>query len=126
MKNPMHIRPHHAVCAQFFVGKGYSAAFVDHMYRILAALDCDGAVVTLTDGCDAICSACPENRDGVCRSEQKVHSIDRRAIEAMGCRFGDTLPWQTLTALARDNIITPQKLLEICRDCEWIGICSKA
>ena len=32
----MLIRPHHALCAQFFEGKGYSERFVGHMYQILA------------------------------------------------------------------------------------------
>ena len=58
----MTLRPHHALCAQFFVGKGYSAQFVEHMKRVLSELD-RGADVTLTDGCDAICAGCPNNRD---------------------------------------------------------------
>ncbi len=118
----MLIRPHHALCAQFFVGKGYSEAFVTHMYATLAALNA-GADVTLTDGCDAICSGCPNNRDGVCETEEKVQAIDRCAIEAMGLSFCDTLPWRDLSALAKDRIILPDRLEDVCRDCAWIGIC---
>ena len=118
------IRPHHALCAQFFEGKGYSEQFVAHMYAILSELD-RGAGVTLVDGCDAICAGCPNNRDGVCETDEKVKSIDARAIEAMGLRFCDTLPWSGLSALAREKIIAAGKLKEICRDCEWIGICER-
>ena len=50
----MRIRPHHALCAQFFVGKGYSEQFVEHMCRVLAELGRNGALVTLTVECDDI------------------------------------------------------------------------
>lgn len=110
------------MCAQFFVGKGYSEQFVAHMYGFLKKLDC-GASVTLTDGCDAICAGCPNNKDGVCETDEKVRAIDRRALEAMELRFGETLPWRDLSALAKEKIIAAGKLNEVCRDCEWIGVC---
>ena len=118
----MDLRPHHALCAQFFEGKGYSEAFVAHMYGVLAALERDG-VVTLTDECDAICAGCPNNKGGVCETDEKVKAIDRRAIEAMGVRFGDTLPWRELSTLAKEKIVAAGKLKDVCCDCEWIGIC---
>ena len=118
------IRPHHALCARFFVGKGYSEQFTAHMYGILSALKENGAVVTLTEDCDAICSGCPNNRNGVCETDAKVRAIDRRAIEEMGLHFGDTLPWRTLSENAAQRIILPGKLKAVCRDCEWIGLCT--
>ena len=119
------LRPHHALCAQFFEGKGYSEAFVGHMYSVLAELE-RGGIVTLTDGCDAICSRCPNNRDGVCETDEKVKAIDRRAIEAMGLRIGETLPWRALSALAKERIVAAGTLTDVCRDCEWIGLCADA
>ena len=101
------IRPHHALCAQFFVGKGCSESFVTHMYGILSELKEDSAVVTLVDGCDAICEGCPNHREGVCETDEKVRAIDRRAIEAMGLRFFDTLPWRELSETAKQRIILP-------------------
>lgn len=118
------IRPHHALCAQFFVGKGYSEAFVNHMYRVLESLSLDGALVTLADGCDEICTACPNKHGEVCETEAKVRGIDRRAAEAMGLNPGDSLLWRDLCSLARQKIIDPGKLEEICCDCEWIGLCN--
>lgn len=118
------IRPHHALCAQFFEGKGYSEQFVEHMYAILSKLD-RGASVTVTDGCDAICEGCPNNRRGVCETDEKVRAIDARAIEAMGLHSGDALPWQELSALAKEKIILPEKLKNVCRDCEWIDVCMR-
>lgn len=123
--NSLKLRPHHALCAQFFEGKGYSEAFVAHMYTVLSELD-RGASVTLADGCDAICAGCPNAQNGVCETDEKVRAIDRRAIEAMGLRFFDTLPWQDLSAHAKEKIIAAGKLKDVCRDCEWIGVCMGA
>ena len=120
--NSLKLRPHHALCAQFFEGKGYSEQFVAHMYGVLAELD-RGVSVTLVDGCDAICAGCPNNRDGVCETDEKVKVIDRRAIEAMGLLFGDMLPWRDLSALAKERIVAAGKLKDVCRGCEWIGVC---
>ena len=120
--NNLKLRPHHALCAQFFEGKGYSEAFVAHMYGVLSELE-HGGIVTLTDGCDAICAGCPNEQNGVCETDEKVKAIDRRAIEAMGLSFGDTLPWRDLSTLARERILAAGKLKSVCRDCEWIGIC---
>ena len=119
------LRPHHALCAQFFEGKGYSEAFVAHMYAILSELD-SGAAVTLTDGCDAICAGCPNNKDGVCETDEKVRAIDRRTIEAMGLHVSDRLPWHALSALAKYRIVAEGTLPEVCRGCEWLGLCGEA
>ena len=121
----MKLRPHHALCAQFFTGKGYSEAFVEHMRAVLSELDRNNAKMTLIDGCDAICAGCPNANNGVCETEEKVRGIDRRAVETMGVRYGDTMPWHELCALAKDRIIAAGKLKDVCRDCEWIGICGE-
>ena len=123
MREHIRLRPHHALCARFFVGKGYSEAFVENMRNILAALDGGETAVTLTNGCDAICAACPHSNGGTCATEKKVRGIDQRAMEALGLRIGDTLPWRELCEIAEREIIRPGKLRDVCRDCEWIGIC---
>ena len=122
----MIIRPHHVLCAHFFVGKGYSEAFVAHMRQTLELLSRDGAAVTLTDGCDELCSACPNNHGGVCETETKVRAIDGRAIAAMQLHFGDTAAWSDLCAHAERGILAQGLLREVCRDCEWIGLCAGA
>ena len=99
----MLLRPHHALCARFFAGKGYSAAFVAHMAAVLRELGREGASVTLADDCDAVCACCPHNADGVCASGAKVRAINRRAAGAMGLAPGDTLPWSRLSALAEER-----------------------
>ena len=120
----MNIRPHHALCAQFFVGKGDSEQFVEHMARTLSELNRGDTPVMLTDGCDTICAGCPNRTGNVCETEEKARAIDCRAIAAMGLRYGDTVPWRELCARAKDRIIAPGRLFEVCGDCEWIGVCT--
>ena len=119
----MNVRPHHALCAQFFAGEGYSPEFVEHMARTLEALDRGGTPVTLTEGTDAICTDCPNNRKGLCETEEKVRGIDRRALRAMDLKPGDVLPWQSLCVCAKQTVITPGRLRTVCGDCQWIEIC---
>ena len=45
-------------------------------------------------------------------------------IELLQLDFGGTIPWNELCSLARERIITPGRLKEVCRYCEWIEICS--
>lgn len=116
------LRPHHALCAQFFKGYGYSEAFTEHMRCTLDTLN-GGASVTLVNGCDCICAGCPNNRDGVCLTDEKVKAIDRRMLDAAGLHFGDTLPWRDLCALAQKRIIAPGTLPSVCGDCEWVAFC---
>lgn len=123
MMNNVRLRPHHALCAQFFRGKGYDERFVEHMSGVLASLVVGDPAVILTNGCDVICAACPHKVGGTCATDDKVRGIDARAVEAMGLRIGDTLPWRALCERAEREIIRTGKLSDVCRDCEWIGIC---
>lgn len=118
------LRPHHALCVHFFEGKGYSEGFVSHMTDVIEKL-CDDTEIEITDGCDTICSACPENADGICRSADKVSGIDKRAAEYMGIKPGERISWRRISALAMDKIIDNGKLKDVCRDCKWIDICCK-
>lgn len=118
------LRPHHALCIQFFEGKGYSEGFVSHMTDVIEKL-CDDTEIEITNDCDMICSACPENADGICRSADKVSGIDKRAAEYMGIKTGERSPWRRISALAMDKIIDKGKLKDVCRDCKWIDICNK-
>ena len=118
------LRPHHALCVHFFEGKGYSEGFVSHMTDVIEKL-CDDTEIEITDDCDMICSACPENADGICRSADKVSGIDKRAAEYMGIKPGERSPWRRISALAMDKIIDKGKLKDVCRDCKWIDICNK-
>ena len=118
------LRPHHALCARFFEGKGYSDRFTAHMNGVLAELKNTDAVVTLTAECDCICAGCPNQVNGVCTSDEKVKGIDRRAITKMGLEPGGSVRWSRLCGLALQTIIRPGLLRDVCGDCEWIGLCA--
>lgn len=119
------LRPHHSLCIQFFVGHGYSSEFVSEMTKTIRILNTENPLLTLTNGCDVICEYCPNNIDGICNSECKVGRIDRRCLESYGLDFGDKLFWLDLKALAREKIISQNKIPDICLDCQWRSLCGK-
>lgn len=124
-KEKIFLRPHHALCAAFFEGKGYDERFVRHMQKTLDMLERDDPEVLLTDGCDELCSACPNRENGQCVTDRKVRGIDERAAAAMEVKTGETLTWRELSEKAKEKVILSGKLKDVCRDCQWIGICVK-
>ena len=49
----LHLRPHHLLCLQTFVGRGYSEEFVEHMTLVKRQLaDDPGTPITLVHGAD--------------------------------------------------------------------------
>lgn len=116
------LRPHHALCLRFFIGEGYSEGFVRHMYEVKARLAPD-TCVTLTDGCDIVCEACPHRIGNVCETAQKVAAIDRRVMDAAGLCFGDAVCFSELSARAGEKILCAGKLRAVCRGCQWLYIC---
>ncbi len=124
MAKTLFLRPHHLLCMRFFEGRGYDARFVENMYELLRELEAGEPAITLVDGCDAVCAACPENREGRCANFDKVRRIDRRALDAMGLDFGDTKSRRELDELVQSAVIAPGKLKDVCGDCEWLYICT--
>lgn len=120
----LRLRPHHVLCLQFFEGKGYSEAFVRHMIELTAQL-ADDPAVTLTEGCDAVCAACPHNCGGVCDTAEKTASFDRRALGYLGLSVGDSMPWSVLRDAARERMIAAGRLSEVCCGCQWLYICNR-
>lgn len=123
MSDPLLLRPHHALCIRFFEGKGYSEAFIRHMTDVIETIGRDDSAITLTDSCDILCDECPHNTGGVCDHDEKVQGIDQRALELMGLSVGTVLPRNDLFSRAYDSIIKAGRLKEVCRDCQWLGIC---
>ncbi len=115
------LRPHHGLCSQFFEGKGYSGAFVANMTAILSQLAPD-TPVTLTRGADCICAGCPNWPDAC---GEKAPRYDEAVLRLCGLQAGQTLPFGRLQALAREKIIAPGYLRDVCGDCQWFSICGK-
>ena len=120
------LRPHHALCAGFFRGKGYSEAFVTNMSQAVGTLRASDPLLTLRGAPDAVCRSCPHNTLGVCDSAEKVARYDAAVLRLAGLADGAALHWSALSALARERILAPGRLGEVCGDCQWYDICSQA
>ena len=68
----LHLRPHHLLCLQTFVGRGYSEEFVEHMTLVKRQLTANPLTpITLVSGADDhLCAHCPNCVDGQCTSEK--------------------------------------------------------
>ena len=122
----MPLRPHHGMCFRFYEGKGYSAAFTDHMGRVIRALsERPETPVRLTLSADVVCEHCPNNRDGVCGSADKVMRYDAAVLDACNLKDGDELPYADFAARVRERILDAGLRRVICDDCEWDAICVK-
>ncbi len=125
---PLKMRPHHSVCLHFFVGKGYSDAFVENMSDIKHALEKDGGLrVAVTDGGDGFCAACPDGVKAACAKDGKAAEYDEKCLAALGLGFGDTVTWETLCSLAEKKILRCEGARRsICGGCRWDAVCQHA
>ncbi|MBR1763770.1 MAG: DUF1284 domain-containing protein [Ruminococcus sp.] len=121
----MKLRPHHALCLQFFVGRGYSEGFVKNMTERKQFLECADPEVELVCGCDVICWGCPHGLSGSCESAEKVAAYDREVLRLIGLPEGGSLRYSRLCALARENIIRAGRLREVCGSCQWAELCGE-
>ena len=117
------LRPHHGLCIQHFVGKGYSPAFTENMARLISKLkEHPAQEILLCEGADILCGCCPHNEDGICAGCEKVAGYDARCLSACGLQPGP-LPWKAFQRTVFDVIIAPGRLQEICMGCQWLTLC---
>lgn len=115
------LRPHHSLCMQFFIGKGYSPAFTKHMYQCLdLPRDC---IVEITFGLDELCQFCPNHPAGICDSQQHVHEIDTRVANRFHYVEGTKLTLGEFWDNARSQIIEKNQVHQVCGDCAFLSIC---
>ena len=107
----------------YFIGLGYSDGFSAHMARLLAELAPDSPV-RLTVGTDAVCGACPNDRDGRCDKPELVAAWDRAVLERCGLEEGRVLPFGVLTRRVQERILGPGRREEICGSCQWNEVCA--
>jgi hypothetical protein len=120
----IYLRPHHGLCIQHFVGKGYSKEFVDNMKGTIKVLESTPNIeITLVPASDNICSSCPNNNQGNCLSGQKPEDYDKACLSLCNLNFGDVIQWADFKKIVQKNILIQDKLSIVCKGCEWISIC---
>lgn len=111
------IRPHHALCINFFEGKGYSSEFVANMTDIIEKLR-ENPVIEITTSHDVICRCCP------CTDcHEKALDYDMKVLDI--CGISEKITWEDLQKIIHEKILSAGKLHEICGGCQWFGICKK-
>ena len=118
-----HIRPHHLMCIQNYIGRGYSEEFTAHMNELIASLTDDTGLI-INEGCDDVCSACPYNEQGRCTSLDKVAGMDAGVMDACGLTYGESVRWGDISSSVREKIFTTDRFEAVCRDCQWFSLCS--
>lgn len=123
---PLPMRPHHGLCLQFFVGKGYSPEFTAHMSATLGSLAENPAqLLRLVCRTDHFCTCCPHNQSGLCESGQKVDAYDQSVLSLCGLAEHQELSWQEFQALVSLKIISPGKQPQVCAGCQWAELCQE-
>lgn len=124
MKTPLPLRPHHGLCIQKFTGQGYDQAFTQHMAATVRHLQGEPCQeIRLVSCCDQLCSHCPNNCQGICRSSEKVASLDQAVLEVCGYSPEKILSWQDFARDAREKILLTDGFLHICAKCQWFSLC---
>lgn len=114
---PLQLRPHHLLCLQTFVGRGYSEEFVSQMTSVKKQLTADPSTpIRLVTGADDLCAHCPNCADGHCTSD-KPEQFDRNVLQKLGT---DTTPVHGIPA---SLTLTGALLEECCPGCEWMSLC---
>ena len=126
---PLRLRPHHGLCLQHFVGKGYNQPFADNMARVvrLLAQNPRQEIELCADSVDdVLCNYCPRNIDDVCAAEVKASRFDTACLQICGFAIGQRLPWEDFRRALRRDIIDAGRLGEVCAGCEWLAVCQAA
>ena len=122
---PRPLRPHHGLCMAFFQGEGYNEGFTAVLAARLSELEGSTEPVALTVGLDVVCAPCPHSAGGVCDAAEKVEAYDRAVLRLCGLEEGEVLPFLRFVQLAQRQIIAPGRRREVCRGCQWDGLCAK-
>ena len=119
----LHLRPHHLLCLQTFVGRGYSEEFVEHMTLVKRQLTANPlTLITLVSGTDDLCSHCPNCVDGQCTSE-KPALFDKLVEEKLAVLSRCQEPVPVLDGIPNDLRITEDLIAACCPECEWKNLC---
>lgn len=125
-------RPHHFLCTLGFQGKGYSETFVANYQKLADLLRETGDAgentwIEVAADTDSICEPCPNRRNALCTSEEKIRKLDHAHAAVLGLKAGRRIQWKE----AKDLIASKMSLEKFdlaCAPCSWkaMGVCEKA
>ncbi len=124
----MTLRPHHLLCVQGYQGKGYDQQFCEVMGRIAQAVARDPALpITVRDGPDDICAACPHLQGGRCTweeaGEESVREHDSALLGAFALRDGDVTSIHEVIARLDGDPAALAVVAKYCGQCPWREDC---
>lgn len=128
---PFRLRPHHLLCVQGYRGKGYDDRFRETMGRIARTLAEDPSLpVTVTDGPDDVCRACPHLRDGRCTWDQAgeaaVREHDAALLAAFRIADGDVTTIRDVARKVATDANVSGVVARYCGPCPWVSDCAFA
>lgn len=120
------IRPHHLICMQAYMGKGYSREFEENMSFVVESLEKNKKqIIKVIERNDDICSKCPNSISGIkCISNDKVLSIDNKVLKELDLEPGE---YTYISLLDRvKEKMNKNVFKNICSECDWyeLEICS--
>ena len=118
----MKLRPHHLMCIQSYVGKGYDEDFVKVMDKITYELRNNKEyLINIVFSTDDICLACPNMLDiNLCKTNEKVNNIDSKVIKYFNLEEKEYI-YKDIVNYIKNNI-TLEIMDDICKECEWYNI----
>lgn len=118
----MKLRPHHLICIQSYVGKGYDEDFVKVMDKITYELRNNKEyLINIVFSTDDICVACPNMLDiNLCKTNEKVNNIDSKVIKYFNLEEKEYI-YKDIVNYIKNNI-TLEIMDDICKECEWYNI----
>lgn len=133
------VRGHHLLCLLTYVGRGYTAAFVQAM-DALARRVADGEPIQLCVGPDVLCASLQQQNvscQAHCHLARNAQR-DRAALRAIAALLERPMQNSLAVCLTPVDIDIMRRRLSrldadrsveglraACRQCEWLGLCRK-
>jgi hypothetical protein len=117
------LRPHHLLCTQGYIGKGYDRDFIANMTAVTNCLRNEADTpVEIIFSTDDICVACPHKiGENICAKQKEVSTIDDRMVDAFDLKEKEYI-YQDLIKQINAGM-NRQKRQYICGGCEWLDVC---
>lgn len=123
------LRPHHLLCLLTYVGKGYTAKFIENYDRLTERLSA-GEDILIVDGPDDICEALigePEPhclRDSV-RARDSQAAADLAKLLDGGVAVGVSMRLNAELLAKMRKAFAEGRVRKACQGCEWSTLCSE-